>query len=193
MGYHSVMLPQDVNVPELAQCSTLYDIADHLLVNVFAALQGSYTSSPNPVDTLLAYVTMGRGDDAIADSLSVNIRDVSPSPGTQAGGRTIMLGLYRASFEVRLIETGWPMAEVVNGVVYVPDPVRQNALARHAFSHGEVMYRKLIYMVGSRNITPTSVPGCSNASIGSLTPVTPLGGTIGFVVPLVIDVPWGGG
>jgi len=188
------MLPNaDLLVPDAACCSSLFDIADHLLSNVFTALQSCYSVSPCPVDSLYAYVTMGRGDDGVLDSLSVNFTSATPSVGTNGSGRTLSLGLYRAVFTVRLVESGWPTVEVVNGEVFAPNPVKQNALARHAFAHGEAMYRKLIQMVNQRNITPATVLGCSNATIGPLTPLTPLGGSVGFTTQIMIDVPWGGG
>lgn len=189
------MLPQDQEcaISEAACCGDLYTIAAHLLENVHEALLDCYQGVPCPLDDLNAYVTLGGGDDSITDALTVAFASAAASQGSVRGGMMVPLTLQRATFTVRLRESGWPRATVEQGVIVPPSPSLQNALARHAYAHGEKMYRTLLWMQSNRQLIPSSVRGCSNPSVGPLTPLSPTFGVIGFTVPVTVDVPFGGG
>lgn len=188
------MLPSSASPCEISDdvcCNVLYDTADWLLTNIFDQLCSCYgddACNSKPI----AYVTFGIGDDGIRDALTVAIVSASPSPQTVAGrgGVTVPFGLYRCLFEIRLRESGWPMAHTEGQAVVAPDPVLQNKLARHAFSHGEMMYRKVNSLYQRRLLTPPTFPQCANAIIGELVPLVPLGGVVGFTVQVAIDMPW---
>ena len=76
---------------------------------------------------LSVYVAMGPGDDGIKDALTVNPTLVTASAGTRPGAP----GLYRASFDVRLRESGWPTAYVDGTVIQLPEPALQAARRQH--------------------------------------------------------------
>ena len=158
----------------------LYDIATHLLTNVFDALTECYPSECEP---LAAYVTLGNGDDGIKDSLTVSIASVVGSNNTRPGG----LGLWRSTFNVILRESGWPTARVDGETIVLPSPSEQAAAARPVFAMGEAMHRRLAYMMTHRGLVPGA---CSSATLGLLTPLNPQGGVVGWSVPVVADLPW---
>lgn len=179
-----------------ACCNVVHDIANHLLTSIHDAILPCYGDAMCN-EAPIKYVTFGQGDDGIRDALTVAILSAGPSPITQtgAGGVTIPLGLYRCLFEVRLRESGWPMAFIDGNQIVPPDPERQHVATRHAFAHGEMMYRKINSMNYNRTLTPTTVAPFSKATIGQLLPLQPLGGVVGFAFQVAIDLPWnwGGG
>ena len=164
-------------------CTSLYDIADHLLTEVFDALLA--TAEASCCGEIAAYVTVGQGDDGAQDALTVSITSITSSPNTRPGG----LGLYRASFDVRLRESGWPTVEVAGEEILLPEPTRQATAAAYLLSRGEAIHRRLSALMTSRGLVPEGVR-CSNASIGTLSPLYPQGGVAGWAIPVVVDLPW---
>lgn len=173
-------------------CTTLYDTAEFLLTTVAEALRDCI---PTECDTppLDCYVTMA-GDDANPNALTVEIESVSPSGGTAQGkgGMQRGLGLYRATFAVRLRESGWPMAYVDDEVIVAPDPALQHFASRHLYSHGEKMYRTLLHMLNTPGgLTPDGLTYAS-ASVTPLIGLLPTAGVAGFVTSVTLDmVGWG--
>jgi hypothetical protein len=185
------MLVSDCANPPEVCCVDLHAIATHLLTNVFDALLPCFAGVE--CDPLQAYVTLGNGDDGVADALSVAFTTMSPSQASAPGGRLLPLPLVRAQFTIRLLESGWPTAQVADGTIIAPDPVAQNEAARQSYAHGEAMYRKLLHMNSQRALMPDSVRGCGNIALAPLTPLPPRGGVVGWVTAVTVDVPFGGG
>lgn len=187
------MLPTGGCSPsELTCCTDLFDIANNLLEKVGQAVNGCISGGDCPGETLSMYVTMGGGDDAIANALTVEFDTSTPTPGSTSGaGRALPIVIARTTFTVRLKESGWPMVHTHQNTISSPTPVEQHAAARHAFAHGELMYRTLLQMRATNTIVPSSVRGCLNVTVGSLLPLRPLGGIIGFTAQVMVDLPWG--
>jgi hypothetical protein len=162
---------------------SLHDIAAHLLSETYQAIMQCYPSSC--CEPIAAYVSAGDGDDGVKDALTVAVTGVAPSPNTVPG----QFGLYKAGFNVRLRESGWPTARQEGDVLVLPTPAEQSAAARHVFAMGEAMHRRLAFLNANRSMTP---PGtrCSNATLGPLTPLRPQGGVIGWLVQVTVDLPW---
>lgn len=169
-------------MPELC-CTDLADIAAHLLSEVYDALLECRTPECN--EEVVAYVTMGNGDDGIVDSLTVAVLSASPSGANRPG----TFGLHRAEFDVRLRESGWPTASVEGSVITMPDPAVQASAARYMLSRGEAMHRKLAAMTTSRGLVPAGIR-CSNGTLGRLTPLNPQGGVAGWSISVTVDLPW---
>lgn len=187
-------LPSDGSPCEISDdvcCNVIFDIADHLLTEIGEALALCFEDD-SCCTAPAQYITFGFGDDGIRDALTVAIQQVAPSPVTSQGkgGVTVPIGLYRCIYEIRLRESGWPLVHIEGDAIVPPDPVRQRALARHAFSHGEMMYRKIRSLYANGEITPSTLPQRSNAIIGPLLPLNPLGGVVGFTCTVQIDIPW---
>lgn len=168
--------------PEVC-CTDLADIAYHLLTETFDAL--SDCQEPGCDSAIASYITMGLGDDGIVDSLTVAMFSAAGSPSNRPG----TFGLYRAEFDVRLRESGWPTAAVEGGVITLPDPAVQASAARYMLSRGEAMHRKLAALASRRQLAPASVR-CTNGTVGRLTPLTPQGGVVGWAISVSLDLPW---
>lgn len=186
-------LPVDCSISEDTCCVDMYSVAEHILVNVKAAILGCYAEIPCGVSELKSYVTMGRGDDGVRDALTAAVTGVAASPGSTRQGVQVPVTLQRVTIEIRLREQGWPMAQLSDDGIIVPDPDLQNALARHAYAHGEMMYRKLLHMQSTGTLKPTALTGCVGTAVGILNPIAPLGGVVGWFVPVTMDMHWGGG
>ena len=163
-------------------CVNLSDIANHLLNETWNALD---ECGEDACKDILAYVTMGAGDDGVVDALTVSFLSTSPTGSLLPG----VPNLYRASFNVRLVESGWPMAFAQDGVIVLPDPAAQAAAARYMLGRGEAIHRRLAYLSSSRGLTPSSVR-CSNGTVGALSPLAPLGGVVGWIMQVTLDLPW---
>lgn len=167
-------------------CPAVFDIADHILAEVFIALQECMSAE---CPGLIAYVTMGAGDDTIADSVTVELNSITPSASSSGSNqRQLPFSIQRVDYTVRLRETGWPMPKVVNNQIVAPDPVLQNKAAQQAFSHGEKMFRKLWALHSSKQLTPTGTR-CLGTRVGQLLPMRPDGGRVGFTVNVTVDLP----
>lgn len=178
--------PIDCDIPTEVCCSIFFDIASHLLVNVFNALDECY-GADSGCKPVTPYVTMGDGDDGYVDALTVEIGDVRPA-SVDANGRTPLVAVYRADYNLRLKESGWPMATTAGHQIILPDAEKQNAIARHAYGHGERMWRKVVGMHSTRQLVP---PGLdyNGAVIGALTKLPPTTGVIGWLMKVTVDVP----
>lgn len=166
-----------------ACCVTLYDIANHLLAEVFDAVTQCYPT--DCCETLAAYVTMGSGDDGITDALTVGVTSVQSSAHTLPGG----LGLWRAEFAVILRESGWPTAYSDGDTIVLPSPTEQARASQHVFAMGESIHRRLAFLMGQRALVPRGTR-CSNGTVGTMNPLYPQGGVVGWQVPVIIDLPW---
>lgn len=164
-------------------CVSLNDIAQHLLSEAFDALNSCCSGSCE--HEVIAYVTVGGGDDGITDALTVAISSVGASVNTRGGGP----GLYRAVFEVRLKESGWPTVQVSGDEIALPDPIAQQSAARHLYAHGEAIHRRLAALSTSRGLVPVGTP-CANGQVGSLSPLPPQGGVVGWIMPVTVDLAW---
>lgn len=190
--YAAAMLPDgDCLTAQVVCCTSLYDIAYHILAEVHKDLVQCHEPSPCSPGWI-TYVTMGDGDDAVMDALSVSVVNVRPSPNSQTGGKLSPASAFLADFRVRILEAGWPMVREENGELFQPDPVEQNALARHAFGHGERMYRTLISKIANGQIVPNGM-NCMSPVLGPLTPIKPAGGTVGWRADVTLTLTWGGG
>lgn len=167
-----------------ACCTALYDIANHLLSEVFDALIVCYPPAPC-ADPLRAYVTVGAGDDGQVDTVTVAINTVTPTSTSLPGN----FGLFQAVFDVRLRESGWPTAYVEGDTIVLPTPEEQVAAARHLYAHGEAIHRRLSKLQTNRRLVPPSVR-CTNATIGTMIASSPEGGVVGWSVPVTVDLPW---
>ena len=161
---------------------SLSDIANHLLAETFNALLECDESG---CEGIVSYVTMGNGDDGISDALTVSFLSTTASPNTRSG----QFGLYRAAFDVRLRESGWPTVVVEGQEVVLPDPALQASASRYMLSRGEAIHRRLAHLTTTRGLVPAGVR-CSNGSVGSLVPLSPQGGVVGWSTQVTIDLPW---
>lgn len=175
------MLPlDDCDIPE-EPCSSAWDVGNNILQETRSALAELMAVD---CDKIVSYMTVGtRGDDAIVDALTVSLATVnqrSTDPG---------VGLQLLNFDVRLRESGWPVASMVGARFVPPDPNLQNALARHVYAHAEVVYKTLLVMQRTNGFAPAGYRMITG-TVGTLTPLAPTAGVIGFFVPVTVLLAW---
>lgn len=180
-------LPHEHCAPGDVCCTSLYDVAENLLEIAHTAVVGcSFVECALP--ELVGYVSMGqRIEDPQADYLVVSLQSINPTQGDRAGN--MQLPLYRATFQVKLLETGWPMPHGDDEMIVIPTPELVTNVARHAYAHGEAMYRALANALARKELNPT----CNDCyqSISPLTPIEPSGGTTGWVMTVTLGTNFG--
>lgn len=162
----------------------MFDMATHLLAEVYDALQLCYTVT-EACPQLAAYVTLGLGDDGVPDALTVATTRIDTSPASRAGS----FGLWRVNFAVILKESGWPIVHEEGGVIVLPSPTLQAAAAAHVYAMGEAMHRKLANLYIKKNLAPTGV-ACSSQTLDGMFPLPPRGGVVGWQASVTADLPW---
>lgn len=173
-------------------CTALFDIANYILNVVYEGLVGCLPldCDGNPMP-LAKYVTMGSGDDGIADSLTVAFQGSTITQNSSDGrGVTMPIIMERGEFEIRLRESGWPIV-TTNGVVNAPEPAVQHAIARHAYAHIEQFRKTIRMMVAQKNVSPAGVPKPNFCQLLDLRTLNPQGGIVGCVASIRMTLPWG--
>lgn len=188
------MLPSpNCDIPETACCDQVFGMANSILAFIYADLITCFAEQDCQKPVLAQYITFPGGDDAITDALTVAMIDTRPTPGTQtgAGGTQLVVGLWRSRFEIRLRESGWPMAQVSNREILLPDPSLQTKLALHAYAHGERLFRSAISLVaklGTGKAQFATDAGPTRATVESMQSLPVLGGVIGWNVVMSVDM-----
>lgn len=170
-------------------CTSLFDVAENILEIAHTAVVGC-TVVDCDLPGLAGYVSMGTQIyDPLADYLVVSIGQVFPAPVNTTGG-IMHLPLYRVNYQVKLLETGWPMPTGSGEEIIPPPPDLVHHVTRHAYAHGEAMYRALANALVRKELNP----GCRDCfqAISPLTPVEPSGGTVGWVTTLTLGTNFGG-
>lgn len=172
-------------IPTDVCCTTLYDFSVELLDRVLADLNAcSY--SGDCYQELRGYVTVGGfPEDPLCDTLIVTATGIRPFVAPT--GSLLPFGVTRCSFLVRLSESGFPMPYVEGEVIYAPDPDLVHEIARHAYSHGERMFRSIVNHLAG----PSRIGSCAKATMDAFTPIDPSGGCVGWQASLSVDVTFG--
>lgn len=91
----------------------------------------------------------------------------------------------RATYGVKLIETGWPTLEASAASITAPEAERMHALAEHSYAHAESILRAVYGAIASREFS-----SCNPGEIGSLRPQLRTGGLVGWQFAVVFDPEW---
>ena len=178
-------LPNEDCAPVEA-CSSLHDIAQNLLDIAFPAVAECASYPDCGVPELVGYVSMGRQiEDPIADFVAVSLLAVTPSSRSADAYGNMIQPVYRASFQVKLLETGWPTPWGDDEEIVPPTPEQYADAAQHSYAHGEAMYRALANALASRTLVPNN-KGCFQA-IDALLPLEPSGGATGWMTNIITD------
>jgi hypothetical protein len=180
-------LPHEHCAPGDVCCTSLFEIADRILKVAYDAVTGCSVLDCE-LPELAGYVSMGEQiQDPVADYLVVSLTSVGPSARSADPSGNMQLPLYRANFQVKLLETGWPQPEGDEDEIIVPSPELVHNVTRHSYAHGEAMYRALGRALTGRRLNPC---GDCFQRIEPLRPVEPSGGTTGWVTNIVMGMDW---
>lgn len=170
-----------------AMCNTIYAYAEHLRCEAMHALDQCFVGG-SCRDSIRSYLSLGAGDDGIADSLIVVAGQMVLTAGTVSVGPS----MWRAPFDIRLRESGYPMAGAADGgrSIAAPDPDAQHRATMLMMSHGEAIHRRMSALKASGSLAPEGYR-CSRGLITGSGPLAPQGGVAGWTVSLQIDLAWG--
>jgi len=179
------------DIPSDVCCDTFATIAGRIRT---VALAGLVTClDPSCADReFRSYTSIGPSiQDPLGDSLIVHMITAGPTAGSSDGpGNLLQVAVFRAEFEVRLLENGWPQISVddMSKQIIAPDADYIDAVAQHAMGHGEKMYRTLANSIQRRQM----FTGASNGHIGKvqispLTPIQPSAFMVGYSCRVYVE------
>lgn len=181
------------DVPTDVCCTSIFDVADRLRAIACTAVESCIHPSCND-RCFESYCSIGPSvPEPLGDALIVHMPDMTPSPGSRSNTGNTLLGvsLQHARFDIFLTENGWPTAETdeLGNVIEVPDRGLINAIARHAYSHGERMYRAVLDSYQKHVLfPPTFFPYIHKADISGLRPVQPAAFTVGWTISVTVQM-----
>jgi len=181
----------DCDIPFDVCCDTLFATGEEILDIVLPAVNNCVAPSACAPHTPIAgYVTMGvTVRDPVVDYVVVSLDRLETSRGSQDDAGKLQTPVWRALYQVRLVESNWPTAEEVNEQIFVPSPELTHAIARHSYAHGEAMFRALANAVTSRTAKP-GIQLCTFHMVEPLVPVEPSGGTTGWETSVWVNINW---
>lgn len=181
----------DCDIPYDVCCDALFSTAEEILDIVLPAVNNCVAPSPcRPHAPIAGYVSMGvLVQDPVADYVVVSLSRLETSQGSQDDAGRLQVPVWRALYQVRLLESNWPTAEELNEQIYVPSPDLTHAIARHSYAHGEAMFRALANAVTARSANMSGKP-CTFHMIEPLVPVEPTGGTVGWETNVWVNINW---
>lgn len=169
-------------IPTEVCCTTVFDAATALLDRILADLE-SCIPPGDCFGGLVGYVTIGGfPQDPLCDSLIVTATNIASSSGV--AGKLRSIAQHRVSFLIQLHESGFPMIGVAGDDIFVPPPDLVHAVSKHAYAHGERMYRSALEALAG----PNPIDGCGFVSIDSFTPIDPSGGCVGWQLRVTVNV-----
>lgn len=174
-------------------CSSIFDVADRIRCVATAAVECCF--DPSCADReWRSYVSVGpRIPEPLGDALVVHLPGISPSLGSTSsrGNRSLPVAVHQAQFDIVLTENGWPLirANEFGEVIEVPDSNLINAIARHAYAHGEKMYRAIVDGVARQTLFPISTfPYLGDVVHSGLVPIQPAAFTVGWGMSLNVQM-----
>lgn len=174
-----------IDDPSSACCVMLFVIATNIMQTALEAVQGCIANTPCGENTLIGYVSMGREiQDPVANYLTVSMISAGPSPGSNDLYGNKFINLLRATFQVRLLESGWPQPSGDENAIIFPHADEYMNAGLHSYAHGEAMYRALL----TSDLNPYCDHDCY-VNVSPLTPVEPSGGTVGWETTIITDYP----
>lgn len=174
------MLPPISCAPCDPCCTTLYGYTSQFLELVQAGLSECVSCC----DGITSFITVGPFvSRPTVDYLAVWLANVIPSGATSSRG-AMLSGLSVATFQWKLMETGWPLASSLEGTIELPDTNLIHEAAVHSMAHAEAIQRSVL------DGALRSVFGCGYRQMVPLQPVDPQGGMAGWTGGVQVDIEW---
>lgn len=167
-------------------CHTFFAVADHIVTLLALGQAECRNQGGCGSGELFAYVSTGFDvDDPLCDTLIVWLVNIDPKFGPAGVARSP--SQMRATYRIRLRDSGYPIAQDDGITIYAPDPMEIHQVSAFAYSHGEKLLRDLINASASGALVPA---GCTNPNISNFRALDTSGGCVGWQVDVTLDVPW---
>jgi hypothetical protein len=176
------VLPSFCNCPDDAVpcCEDLYTIAGEILDAAWGALvacAGADCCAP-----IYHFVAVAEPHLMVQDYLTVWMDTMQRLPNQAQQMRTLQFGSTQGTYNIKLMESGYPTLETVGTQIHEPTTDALNFAARHSLAHGEAVYRGVLEHV-ERYTTCGSLK-----SFGDLAPIGPSGGSVGWGFSVTIEL-----
>jgi hypothetical protein len=167
----------------------LYTIAANILEVAHCAVVECTVGLPCPLPEIVGYVSVGvRIEDPVPDRLVVSLANLGASPQSSDNAGRMNIPMWRATYQVQLLESGWPTPQGDMEEIVVPTAEEYASAAMHAYAHGEKMYRALVVALHQNELNPYQNDGTFKR-IADLAPMEPSGGTVGWETTVTVDCP----
>lgn len=166
-------------------CTAQYAIAESILDIAYNAVADCIGEPRCGEPALAGYVAMGaRVEDPQSDYLTVSwVTTAASTRSADAGGRMVN-PIYRSTFQVKLLESGYPMPTGDDEQIVLPTPQEYAWANAHLYAHGEAMFRALANALARGTLIPDDLGRFKR--IEPLVPIEPSGGSAGWTVNLTI-------
>ena len=171
-------------------CSALFTVGESILDVALKGLNDYSYADACDAPMIEGIVTVGRATGYEPDMVIVSLSSFGPSPGSfDSRGNLPNRAVWRASWDIQLIETGWStFVEGGDDEIVLAPPHLIHANAGYSYSHAEMMYRPLAAAVMGRTLEGMCGEAGCFSSIGDLVPVDPDGHTVGWRTSCVVEV-----
>lgn len=173
-------------------CSSVFDVADRLRCIATEAVECCFDAScaDRP---FRSYVSVGPSiPEPLGDALIVHLPSLEPSTNSRSNAGTLLgVAVHVGRFDIELRENGWPMplTNEFSEVIQIPDSTMINAIARHAYSHGEKMYRAVVNALQMKTMFPIlDFPNVGKVDIAGLRPIQPAAFAVGWTIPIQVQL-----
>jgi hypothetical protein len=141
--------PYDCNAEADPCCDDFYIVAKNILDIGYNALVECMAQYPCPGE-FAGYVSIGqRINDPVSDYMVVSL--ISIDPAVRSSTDKMFLPYWRATYQVRLLETGWPLPTDDDEQIYMPSAAEYAHAAKFSLAHAQVMYKAIANNLGRLN------------------------------------------
>jgi hypothetical protein len=152
-------------------CTSWFDLLDNLLLACFNALETC--GNGNCCNGYHRFVSVSEPHDPVRDYIGGWISDVTLAPPPGASAKMVSFVRPRITYNIKLSESGWPMIETpLGGVPVAPGIAERHHAAAHSYSHAQLVF------TAARDFLANACG--SMATLGSLRPIGPSGGIVGW-------------
>lgn len=170
--------------PQDPCCDHFYRIAANILEIAHTAVVQCMIGL-DCIGPLEGYVSVGsRINDPVSDYLVVSLLSVAP-PQSAANSK-MFIPYYRAAYQVRLLESGWPIFQSDGTDMLPPTGDQYTYASRFSFAHAQVMFKAVNNALMRNELNPFCDAGCYQ-QISALLPVEPSGGSVGWQFNVTVD------
>ena len=171
-------------------CSSIFAVGTSIMNVALNALNNYPYANACDAPSIEGIVTIGRAVGYEPDMLTVALQNFGPSPGSRdSRGNLPNRVVWRATWQVRLVESGWlTFLEAGDDEIVMSPADLIHANAAYSYSHAEMMYRALANAVLGRKIPGACKESSCFADLADLTPVDPDGHTVGWETSCTVEI-----
>ena len=175
-------LPSFCDCPDdaIPCCEDLFTIASEIMEAAWGALlvcAGADCCAP-----MYRFVAVAEPHLMSQDYLAVWLGRMQRLPNRAQQMRTLQFGSTQGTFNIKLMESGYPTLETVGTEIHEPTTEAINFASRHSLAHAEAVYRGVLDYAAA-------YMSCGQLKgFEDLFPIPPAGGSVGWGFNLTVEL-----